>query len=332
MSLDGLFDDKEKITKELTETEPSKEKPKTLFGGKKAPKKKATPKTSATPKNQKKAYVIAPIGEKGTGKTKLAGDFSKILSEGKKMLYFDSESKSDKVLNEWFDMDKIEIINFTKIDLKTGKTLKDLTLEDFEKEFVNKWIPKIKSGLYEFLVIDKGNVFWKMGEKWYYKNIPKPKPAPFNWGEIYALVLEKIFDPIINICRHYNVNTILCFNTKGDYRNDKLVGVKGNLDAGGELEDAFDYYIWLEMDYEKYFLKHPLKPFWRVRDEDTDVTDYIFNREFILDGTPIKSKTDMEITREFKRYVDFMDDSIRTTRDKQKPKIGAKKGGLFGKK
>jgi len=267
--------------------------------------------------NQKKAYVVGLVGEKGTGKTKSSGDFTKLLSEGKKMLYFDSESKSDKVLDEWFDLNKIDIINFTQFDPKTGKTLKMDTLESFEKDFQEKWIPKLKSGTYEFLVLDKGNVFWKMGQDYYYTVTDKPQPAQFAWGKIYALVLDRIFEPLINICRFYDINLIMCFNTKGQYANDKQIGMKANVDNSGELLGYFDYYVWMEQDYEKFIFKHPLKAYWRVRDEDTNITDYLFNRDFILDGKPVLNRHEQEIKREFKRYVDFMEDTVLTTNEKK---------------
>jgi hypothetical protein len=324
--------------------EPAKKKPapKTMQEAgfnkpKPKPKAKAKPKPKTKSKNQKKAYVVGVVGPQGAGKTKLSGDFSELLKENEKMLYFDSEGKADKVLDEWFDLDKIDIINFTKIDKDTGKTLKRDTLDAFEASFIKDWIPKLKSGVYKFLVVDKGNVFWKMGKDYYYQTVAKPQPAQFAWGVIYALVLERIFEPMINICREYDVNLILCFNIKGKYANDQQIGVKANVDNGEELLGYLDYYLWLEQDYEKFVFKHPTKAFWTLRDEDINVTKYLFNRKFILEGEPVLNKYGIEITRTFKRYSDFMEDTVLTTYEKRirskttKATTTTKKKG-FGKK
>jgi hypothetical protein len=298
----------------LKDTKPQKEngKPslkKSLLTKAKIKKEEKT--ETITADNLEETIIIGLIGQKGTGKTKRASDFESLLKKNKRILYFDSEFKSDKIIRRWHDVDNFDIINFTRVNSKTYKTESIETFQQFENEFIKTWIPKLESGNYQYLVIDKGNVFMPFAVDLWIKTHttakrPNPRPLAVEYGGIYSILLNQIFYPVINCCRINGIHLILCFNTKGKYKDDKEIGLKEN--AHEALLDVMDYEFWLELDYLVYCLKHPLKPFWTTRDEDVDFTKYYDNEDFILNGEEIN-----EIKREFKRYADFKEEVLMTS-------------------
>jgi hypothetical protein len=83
-----------------------------------------------------------------------------------------------------------------------------------------------------------------------------------------------------------------------------------------------DYELWLEWDYQVYCIKNPIKQFWTTRDENVNVTDYLFNIDFILNGAEVKdTKGQQSIKAEFKTYEDFNEDSRMSTREKKAAKV-----------
>lgn len=272
-------------------------------------------------------WIMGLTGPAGTGKTKRSQDLVSLLGPDEWMLVLDSEFKADKMKARWHQDERIEIVNFQQVDPETYDTKEIESIDMFREVFQKDWKTRIESKKYKIVVIDKANPFWSWAKD-YYKSLDpkrfgsgKSKIMQYEYGEVYDIVLKKIFNPLINCCRINNTNLIICANVKGEYFDEKEVRKKPNLHDA--IIDALDYSFWVMTDYEVYCLKNEVKAWWTTMDEDVNFAEYFNSKEFIIDGKEIS-----EITREFKRYEDFMEDVRSTTQQRNVHKEERKKINL----
>ena len=250
-------------------------------------------------------WIMGLGGRQGTGKTKRAMDLVKLLKGNERMLYLDSEFKSDKMKAEWHPDSPIDIKNFLQVDAITYDTLEIKSIDEFRNIFQTEWKPLLESGNYKLCVVDKANPFWPWSVDYWKKLNPKRnKPLPHDYGEVYNIALKKVFNPLINCCRINGINLVFCYNIKGKYREGTEVGKQQNVHEA--ILGQLDFEFWFEFDYEVFCLKNTIKAFWTTVDEDVNFADYFNNREFIL-GDNIEVSG---ILREFKRYEDFKEDTL----------------------
>lgn len=267
------------------------------------------------PKQSKKGRIFAFVGKHGTGKSFACCNLAKNF---KKTLYLDTEYKVSEILDEQYpdlkyDMkepikdnkrklsqifkqnsdvhiDVVQVINPT-----TGKR-DDVATVQYIIKTTPIYLQLIKSGKYKNFVIDSCSPIWIFAYKtWLKRNAPRVRPNKFEFGEIEA-IKQDILLPIVNYCKIYSVNLILTFGIGGHYINDVMIGYKE--DAKQWLLNIFSYELWFEYDYMKYCIKHPYKPFWAIQDEDLEIAEYLFDKEFI----------DNEV--EFKEFEEFKYESM----------------------
>lgn len=288
----------------------------------------STPTTSNTP--LKKGRIFAFVGKHGTGKTFACCNFAKTF---RKTLYLDIEYKASEILDDQYpdlqyDMkepikddnknhsqifkddsdvhiDVCQIINET-----TGKRDNIASVEYLIKN-IPLYIKLIKSKKYKNFIIDSCSPIWEYAKSmWLKRNKGRTRPNKFEYAEIEAIKQEVLL-PFVNYCKIYNMNLILTFGITDHYINDINIGYKE--DAKQWLLSIFSYELWFEYDYSKYCLKHPYRPFWTIKDEDLNISEYLFDKEFIDEGDEIK----------FKNFEDFKYESMtsavyRATEDKNR--------------
>ena len=261
------------------------------------------PKPTST-KKTKKGRVFAFTGKHGTGKTYACCNFAK---KYKKTLYLDSEYKTSEILDEQYpdlqydmkepikdegktlaqtfnDSSDVHIDVVQVIDKTTGKRDDVATVEYIIKN-TPIYLQLIASGKYKNFIIDSCSPIWDYALKVWLKKNKRVRPNKFEYQEIEA-IKQEILLPFVNYCKIYSVNLILTFGISGHYVNDIMIGYKE--DAKDWLLNIFSYELWFEYDYHKYCIKHPYRPFWAVEDEDLNISDYLFDKDFINDEVEYK--------------------------------------------
>lgn len=287
----------------------------------------STPTTSNAP--LKKGRIFAFVGKHGTGKTFACCNFAKTF---KKTLYIDLEYKASEVFDEQYPYLKYDMKEPIKDDNKNHSQIfkddSDVHIDVAQKinettgqrddiatakYIINNtplYIQLIKSGKYRNLIIDSCSPIWEYTVKIWLKRNKRQRVTQYEYQEVEA-IRQEILLPFINYCKIYNVNLILTFGIAGHYINDILIGYKE--DVKQWLLNIFSYELWFEYDYSKYCLKHPYRPFWVIKDEDLNISEYLFDKEFIDEGDEI----------EFKDFEDFKYESMtsavyRATEDKNR--------------
>ena len=262
----------------------------------------------------KKGRVFAFVGKHGTGKTFACCNFA---NKFKKTLYIDAEYKASEILDEQFpdlkyDMkepikhknkkhsqifkDSSDIhIDVAQIINETTGQINNIATVQYIIKNTPLYIALIKSGKYKNFIIDSCVPIWIYAEKTWLKKKGRDRVTQFEWSEVEA-IKQDILLPFVNYCKIYGVNLILTFGITGHYINDVLIGYKE--DAKQWLLDVFSYELWFEYDYKKYCIKHPYKPFWSVQDEDLNISEYLFDKDFINDNV------------EYKEFEDFKYESL----------------------
>jgi len=288
-------------------------------------------------KKQKKGRILAFVGDRGTGKTFACADFAQ---KYKKTLYIDTEYKASEIFDERFPKLKYDMKepikdknkNFSQIfkdssdvhidvaqiiNETTGKPDAIATVQYIIKT-TPLYLELIKSGKYKNFIIDSCSPIWKYAEKTWLKRKGRDRVTQFEWSEVEA-IKQDIILPFVNYCKIYNVRLILTFGITGHYVNDIMIGYKE--DAKHWLLSIFSYELWFEVDYKKYCIKHPYRPFWSIQDEDMHISEYLFNKEFIDNDTKDKDFEDF-------KYESMTSESYRKelkTREKSTSlKIGQK--------
>lgn len=293
----------------ISDSKPKKKK-------EKKPKKKV--KKKQKPKN---SSIIGLFGRQGSGKTYSGASF---IRNHKKMLYLDSQYKAHKTFDYAFpevnythiDLDKhkhkpiknyntdIVIISYRRTD-NINNTDKLKTIQTLKKK-LPKLINLLKGGSFDVCVMDRlDSLRYYSKYEWLRQNPKRTKPRSYEWGEIEEIVQNILF-PFINTCRKRNIDLILCYGIKDKYLKGEIVGSQE--DAKAWLLGELDVEIWLSLDYWKYFIKHPIKPFWEYRDEDEYLSDYLFDKKFIKNNV------------DFKEFQDFKEERLMSSSERQKKK------------
>ena len=252
----------------------------------------------------KKGRIYAFVGKHGTGKTKACCDFAQRF---KKTLYIDTEYKVSEILDEHYqeliydmkepiihdniphskifkDTSDVHIDVAQVIDKTTGKRDDVATIQYIIKN-TPLYLKLIKSGKYKNVIIDSLSPIGIYAVKKWLKINQRQRVTKFEYSEVEA-IKQDIILPFVNYCKIYNVNLILTSNIVGHYLNDIVIGYKEEVKQW--LLSIFSYELWFEYDYHKYCIKHPYRPFWAIQDEDMDISEYLFNNEFIDDETEDK--------------------------------------------
>jgi len=252
----------------------------------------------------KKGRIFGFVGKHGTGKTFACANFAQKFP---KTLYLDTENKASEVFDEQYPElrydEKRPIIDKNKkfsqvfkdtsdvhidvcqvIDETTGKR-DDVATALYIKKNMPFYIQAIKSGKYKTVVIDSCSPLRIYALKVWLKKNKRIRPNKFEYQEIEAIIQDIIL-PFVNYCKIYNVNLILIFGITAHYVNDISIGYKE--DVKQWLLNIFSYELWFEYDYQKYCIKHPYRTFWVIQDEDLNISEYLFNKEFINDEVEYK--------------------------------------------
>jgi hypothetical protein len=252
----------------------------------------------------KKGRVFAFVGKHGTGKTYACCNFA---DKFKKTLLLDTEYKTSEILDEQYpelrydmkepikDVNKkhsqifknssdIHIDVCQVINPTTGKR-DDIATAQYIIKNTPIYLKLIASGKYKNFIIDSCSPIWEYALKMWLKKNKRQRPNKFEFGEIEA-IKQDIILPFVNYCKIYGVNLILTFGIAGHYVNDVMIGYKE--EAKQWLLNIFSYELWFEYDYQKYCIKHPYKTFWCIKDEDLDIADYLFDKEFINEDVEYK--------------------------------------------
>ena len=270
--------------------------------------KKIDDKLMTTKKISKDGKIIIIVGKQGTGKSYNSQTFGALG----KTLILDSESKSHVVYEEHFSAYDIEIISFRQTD-NNYRLAKLKTVNAFAQN-IPQWIKKLETGKYKVCIIENCSIFRPYAKfEWLKRNPKRIKPQSYEWGEIEEIVQDLLY-PFINLCREKGIILILCYGTKDLYLNEVVIGTTE--DAKQWILGESDYELWLEWDYKVYCLKHPYKPFWEYRAEGEQMSNYLFDNNFI----------DNEVT--FKEYNQFKDDVLTSETSKK----NQKKANLFAVK
>ena len=290
-------------------------------------------------KKGKKGRVFGFVGKHGTGKTKACCDFAR---QFKKTLYIDTEYKVSDILDEHYqelvyDM-KEPIIHDNIPHSKIFKNTSDVHID--VAQVINKttgkrddvatiqyiikntplYLELIKSGKYKNVIIDSLSPIGIYAVKKWLKINKRKRVTQFEYAEVEA-IKQDVLLPFINFCKIYNVNLILTSNITGHYLNDVIIGYKEEVKQW--LLSIFSYELWFEYDYHKYCIKHPYRPFWAIQDEDMDISEYLFNNEFIDDETEDKE------FEEFK-YESMTSESYRKEIEKREKSTSLKIGKIGG--
>jgi len=272
-------------------------------------------------KKGKKGRVFGFVGKHGTGKTKACCDFARRF---KKTLYIDTEYKVHEILNEHYqeliydikepiihdniphskifkDTSDIHIDVAQVINKTTGKRDDVATIQYIIKN-TPYYLKLIESGKYKNVIIDSLSPIGIYAVKKWLKINKRQQVTQFEYQHVEA-IKQDVLLPFINYCKIYNVNLILTSNIAGHYLNDTIIGYKEEVKQW--LLSIFSYELWFEYDYKKYCIKHTYRPFWSIQDEDMDISEYLFNNEFIDDDTEAKE------FEEFK-YESMTSESYRT--------------------
>jgi hypothetical protein len=324
---------KKKQKEEKPKAKTKKQSGSLSIGGKKS-RSKSKPKTTHY-KPKKKGRIFGFFGDEGTGKTYASVNLAKKFG---KTLILDLEYKADEVIDERYNELKynikrpivddekkisdvfeddadIHILVVRKINKQTGKTDPVKTTK-YLMELTPKVVHFIKSGKYKCVIIDSMIPIKKYAKKeWLNRNPKRTRPNKFEYSEVEA-IKQDILMPFINIGKVYGVNIILTGGIKGHYVADTKIGYKQ--DAKAWLLGILTYELWCSRDYWKYAIKHPYKPFWAIQDEGLNISEYLFDPEFI------------EQYAEFKEFQDFKYERMTSKafredrKEIQKLKIGKK--------
>ena len=278
------------------------------------------------PKKIKKGRVFAFFGKHGTGKTYACCNFAE---KYQKTLYLDTEYKASEILDEQYPDLKYDMkepikdknkkhsqifknssdvhIDVCQVINETTGQPDDIATVQYIKNNMPLYIQLIKSGKYKNLVIDSCTPIWRYSIKVWLKKNKRQRVTQFEYQEVEA-IRQEIILPFVNYCKIYNVNLILSLGITGHYINDKIIGYKEN--AKEWLLGIFSYELWFEYDYLKYCLKHPYRTFWFIDDYDLNISEYLFDKNFINDDVTYKE------FEEFK-YESMTSESYRKEIDKR---------------
>lgn len=283
------------------------------------PKPKTQKKIADEPKHKGRIFMF--FGEEGTGKSYACDNLARIFG---KTLYLDTENKADEILDEKFEdmhydikrpiiddekkfsevfseKSDFHIIVVQKIDTTTGKT-DNIATTKYIMDITPKLIHLIKSGRYKCVILDSVIPIWNYAmSEWLYRNRPRKRPNQYEYAEVEAIKQEILF-PFINICRTFGVHLIFTGGITGHYVADQMIGYRQ--DAKAWLLHVLTYEIWCSRDFKKYVIKHPYRPFWEVIDEDLNIGEYLFDKDFIEQHAVFKNFEDFkyeELTSEEER-------------------------------
>ena len=247
----------------------------------------------------KKGRVFGFIGKHGTGKSYACCNFAE---KYQKTLYLDTEYKASEIFDEQYPDLKYDMkepikdknkkhsqifknssdvhIDVCQVINETTGQPDDIATVQYIKNNMPLYIQLIKSGKYKNLVIDSCTPIWRYSIKVWLKKNKRQRVTQFEYQEVEA-IRQEIILPFVNYCKIYNVNLILTIGIAGHYINDKIIGYKEN--AKEWLLGILSYELWFEYDYLKYCLKHPYKTFWCIDDYDLNISEYLFDKDFIND-------------------------------------------------
>ncbi|KKM78834.1 hypothetical protein LCGC14_1356010 [marine sediment metagenome] len=231
----------------------------------------------------------------------------------------DKNKKLSKLFKESSDIhiDVVQIINET-----TGKQ-DDIATVQYIIKNTPLYLKLIASGKYKNFIIDSCSPIWKYAKKiWLKRNPGRIRPNIFEYDEI-EVIKQNIILPFVNYCKIYDVNLILTFGIKGHYINNIMIGYQE--EAKQWLLNIFSYELWFEYDYRKYCIKHPYKPFWTIQDEDINISEYLFDKEFIIENEKVEFKEFEEFKYETMTSESFRKDAKKRKSSSSSLTIGQKK-------